>query len=125
MIVDRSNKELLDMIILDREHLNPEVVAEAEEEYKKRNISNDEVVEMLKGYGLNLQTSKEYARDKLSFFGKAFAFALPGLLYIFYIGKIRSNLLSRKANDVRLWTLYGIGFYITMILLVQILLLMD
>src|SRR5204863_8960345 len=116
MLADRTNKELLDMITLDRESLAPAAVAEAEEEFKKRNISNDELVEMLKAYGLVLPKAGEYEKNKLGFFGKAFAFLLPGLLYIFYIGKIRSNIFSRRANDVRLWTTYGIGFDILIIL---------
>jgi hypothetical protein len=125
MLADRSNKELLDMITLDRERLDPKLVADAENEFKKRNIPNDEVVDILKQYGLVLPGSPEYEKNKLSFIGKAFAFLFPGLLYIFYIGKIRSNVLSRKAIDVRLWTLYGIGFYVGIILVIQILLLME
>jgi hypothetical protein len=125
MLADRSNKELLDMIILDKERLGPDQLAAAENEFKKRNISNDEVVEMLKAYGLVLPKSGEYGKEKLGFIGKAFSFLFPGLLYIFYIGKIRSNLFSRRANDVRLWTTYGIGFYVIIILIIQILLLMD
>ena len=125
MLTDRSNKELMDMIILDKERLTPEQLAEAEEEFKKRNISNDEIVEMLKAYGLVLPKSGEYEKEKLGFLGKSFAFLFPGLLYIFYVGKIRSNVFSRRANDVRLWTTYGIGFYIIIILIIQILLLMD
>jgi hypothetical protein len=125
MLADRSNKELMDMIVLDRERLDPATLAEAEKEFQERNISNDEIVEMLKSYGLVLPKSGEYEKNKLGFLGKAFAFIFPGLLYIFYIGKIRSNIFSRRANDVRLWTTYGIGFYIVIILIIQILLLMD
>src|SRR6188768_4178723 len=124
MLTSRSNKELLDMIILDKERLEPGVLAEAEAKFKKRNITNEEIVEMLKTYGLVLPKSGEYEKNKLGFIGKAFAFLLPGLLYIFYVGKIRSNVFSRRANDVRLWTTYGIGFYVVIILIIQILLMM-
>jgi hypothetical protein len=125
MLADRSNKELLDIITLDRERLDPGLVAEAEAEFKKRNISNEEVVELLKQYGLVLPGTPEYAKSKLGFIGKVFAFLFPGLLYIFYMGKIRSNVINRKAMDVRLWTLYGIGFYVAIILIIQILLIMS
>lgn len=109
------------MITFHRERFPAETVLAASVELKSRNLSEDHIVKILNQIAAADQKDETDPREELGFLPKFFSFLLPGLLLFTYGRSLRSKGHYRKALAVKTWTLYGLGFYTLISVLLEIL----
>ena len=111
---EASNEELIKIVTLLRDEYQPEAVATAEAELKKRNLPQGqfEQIRQITEFNKNVEDAK--ASEPLSGIFKVLCFLFPfvGLAAMVFIAMyLKSKGYRKKGNDVAKWTLLGALFY--------------
>jgi hypothetical protein len=121
IMADRSDAELLNILTNQRDDYQPEAIQAAEIEYKKRNLSEDQINIAQKEIEIVNEQVLEKANQKLETIWKAIAFIFPGILLLIFSGTFKADGYDKKAKELIKWTLYGFGFYLGLFILIMIL----
>lgn len=99
----------------------PAALEAAQNEFEKRNLSNQQVISAEKEIE-HEQQLKEYKADQpLNIGFKILTFIFPGIFTLIVGGALNANGQKRKYKDLLRWTFYGIGFYVGLFILINIL----
>ena len=114
-----SDIELLKITSIDKNNYQEAAVLAAERELKKRNISIEKIDTLNKINLINTELTVKKAETPLELPHKLLAFVLPGIHTLILSGYLKGNGYEKKSKDLTTWTLYGFGFYIIIIILLN------
>ena len=117
----RTNSELLKILNEQRNDYQPEAITAAEEEFSKRNLSQVQVTFAKQELETKKQFDEKRANEPLGVGWKILTAIFPGIIQIIFSGTFKADGYDRKAKELVKWTLYGIGAYIALIIILSIL----
>ncbi len=113
----KTNEQLLKIINSPGGDYQAEALEAANAELNSRDLSKA----YLAGASQALQAEQEYkdekANEPLGNIWKVLCFLLPGGIQIGFAANFKANGYNTKAKEIGKWTLYGVGFYIAIMLL--------
>jgi hypothetical protein len=115
LMSQKSDEQLLKIVARPGDY-QPEAFEAAQREITKRNLSMDRI-EVAKSEVIQeekISTAK--AHEPLEGSYKALSFFLPGIIALMLSSALRTNGYERKASDLVRWTVFGFGFYITIVI---------
>ena len=120
VMAGHSDTELIKIVTGPPDNYQPAAFVAAQKEYARRNLSESQIESAETEIKKEEAEKVELANIPLNAGLKTFAFLFPGLIYLIFIGLLRSEGQLRKAKDLGRWTLYGIGFYILLFIAIMI-----
>jgi hypothetical protein len=117
----KSDSQLTAILTSEREQFQPDALAAAEHELKKRNLTVENVKTLTIENAIKSQEEIERAEEPLEPLWKVLAFFIPGLIPLIFSASFKADGYHRKAKGLLKWTGYGFVFYIVFITIVQIL----
>lgn len=113
----RTDAELLEIVGKDRADYTAEAIEAAEAELQKRNLSSEKVELAEKEIKRKEADILEKAQAPLESHWKILMFLAPGILALLIAGTYKADGFDQKYKESWKWTLYGIGFYVSMVIL--------
>jgi hypothetical protein len=116
-----SDAELLKIITTDRGNYQEAAIIAAETELSRRNLSSEQITaaEMFNEQQQKIILVK--ANAPLDAHWKVLTFIFPGVINLIFSGIFKGDGYERKARELVKWTLFGFGFYISLVLLISLL----
>jgi hypothetical protein len=119
VMAGRSNEELLKILMSPLGDYQPAALQAAKEEFEKRGLSAPKV-EIIQNEILEEQSKiKAKAEEPLDTMWKVLSFLMPGMIPLIFSRSFASDGYDRKANEIVNWTVYGLGFYVMVTLLLS------
>ncbi len=117
---EKSDSELIEILKIQRNDYRQEAIEAAEAEFRKRNISEELIVEV-KAKDEEKQAERTgMAEEPLDSFWKVVAFLFPGLLLFMFVKKYEVEGYTRKSKELSRYTIYGFCFYGSLVLLASL-----
>jgi hypothetical protein len=121
IMAKRSDHELIEILSINKDDYQPDAIEAAEREFAKRNLSV-ETVELAKQ---EIEEKHWIIEDKANMplepHWKILTCIFPGFLNIIIGGTFKADGYDRKFSELIRFTLYGLGFYFGLIILIAIL----
>ena len=114
---ERSDAELLLIVSEQRDDYQPEALKAAEEELLKRNLSTEQVLEAEEVNQEKKRIAGLRDNEPLEVYWKILTALFPGIFQLVLAGGFRREGYSRKAKDLKRWTLFGFGLYSALLIL--------
>ena len=115
-----TDVELLEIISHKRNDYQAQALLAAEHELSKRNL----LPEQIQRLNIEIEQTKQVdiarASSPLEPTWRALSFIFPCAIPLIFSGILKSEGYDKKAKELFLWTFYGIGFYIGLIMLLTI-----
>jgi hypothetical protein len=115
----RTNPELLKILNEQRNDYQPEPIIAAEEEFAKRNLTNNEVAAAKSKIETERNFDEKRASEPLDPGMKIACAMFPGVLQIIYSKIYIAEGYDRKARELVRWTIYGFSFYFGLVILMM------
>ena len=116
IMANNSDRELLKIVTVDRDNYQPAAIEAAELELKKRNLSSEFIEQANKHNEAEKQLIEAKANEPLEAVFKGLAFIFPGILMLLFSAGYKASGYDRKSNELATWTFYGLGLYMTIII---------
>jgi hypothetical protein len=118
LMLQKNDEQLLKIVARPGDY-QPEALEAAQRERSKRNLSTDRV-EVAKKVVIQ-EEEILIAKAKLPLEGgyRALAFFLPEIILLMISSPLRTKGYEKKASDLVRWTVFGLGFYIGIIIFFQ------
>jgi hypothetical protein len=116
----RTDKELIQVLTVDKDNYLPEALSAANEEFEKRNLLEEKISSITKDVTQKKEIENRKATEPLDIAIKVTTFFLPLILTLILSAFYKAGGYDRKARDLAVWTLYGFCFYAIIILIVLI-----
>jgi hypothetical protein len=94
----------------------PEALEAAQREISKRNLSTDRLDVAKKAVIQEDEIAVAKANIPLEGGYKALTFFFPGIILLMISSALRTKGYEKKASDLVRWTVFGLGFYIAIII---------
>lgn len=120
-MADRTDEQLLAIITREHMHYVPEALAAAHDELKRRDITVDRIEQIRTEIEKEHHRSEQKASKPLFGLWKVFAFLCPGVVLLLAAAILKVEGFERQYRELKRWTLYGIAFYFSILLLVRFL----
>ena len=117
----RSDAELIEITTKLKDDYQREAVTAALEELKSRDLNAEEVESAKSEIQEKEIINKELAEIPLATIWKFLTFLKPGVIQLFIATRMRGDGKERMADELKKFTLYGFGFYFSLIILILIL----
>ncbi|MEO5562159.1 MAG: hypothetical protein ABIR18_01965 [Chitinophagaceae bacterium] len=115
-----SDTELIKVVTTDREAYQEAALVAAENELSKRNLTFEQIATAKKINEAEKTIRDKKANTPLDSHWKIVAFFFPAIFQLIISGIFKGEGYDRKANELTWWTLYGIGFYILLIIFISV-----
>jgi hypothetical protein len=115
---ERTDEQLVEIVSRKRHEYQPEALLAADEEFRKRHLSADVLEEADLAIAAREAQAKERAEDPLGGIWKGLAFLFPGVIFFLAMLILKADGRERQSRELGRWTLYGIAFYIILIVLI-------
>lgn len=93
----------------------------AKREFERRSLSGAQITSANEEIIQKQEIDEVKANAPLGTFFKVFAFIFPGIILLMFAGTYKADGYDRKAKVLVKYTLYGFGFYIVIIILINVL----
>ncbi|ANE51789.1 hypothetical protein [Flavisolibacter tropicus] len=113
---DAADAELIRIVITNRDEYQEAAIAAAEAELSRRNLSEDKLAKLKNRQQWQNDEKAYKAGIPLELHWKIIAFLIPGFFQLIIAGSFKSGGYDRKANEVGKWTIYGISFYLVILI---------
>lgn len=120
-MIQASDVELLKIVTTDRNNYQEAAIIAAETELSRRNLSSEQITAAEMFNEQQKQNILAKANAPLETHWKVLTFIFPGVINLIFSGTFKGDGYDRKANELVKWTLYGVGFYISLVLLISLL----
>jgi hypothetical protein len=117
----RTDAELFKILNGAPDDYQPIALEAAKREFARRNLSEHEVATAKQEVEQKQAIDETKANMPLDTGYKIVAFILPGIILLMLSGVFKADGYDRKARELVTWTLYGFGFYIGIIVLINVL----
>jgi hypothetical protein len=121
VMTKKADSDLIKILTVERDQFLPEAIIAAEEEFKKRNLTVDQVETVKTELTIEKHRDHKKANEPLDQHWKIFACIFPGFINIVFYGLYKADGYDRKASELGRWTLYGFGIYFGLILVISML----
>lgn len=120
VMTQRTDSDLMEIVTINREEYQPEAMAAAEAELKKRELTIEQIKSAEHDVKIKADFKAEIADRPLGIGWKMITFFIPGIINILIAGTLKAEGYERKWKEAWHWTFYGICFYFGLILLIFI-----
>ena len=117
----RTDADLIKILNGPPDDYQPVALEAAKNEFERRNLSEAQISTAEQEIFQEQAIDETRANAPLSIFPKVFAFIFPGILLLMFAGTYKADGYDRKAKELVKWTLYGMGFYIGLVVLTIVL----
>ena len=114
---ERTDEQLIDIVTRKRDEYQPEALLAADEEFKRRSLTHEVLVEAEQNLAVRSAVTEEKANAPLDVPWKILAFLFPGFVFLLVSLLMRSDGFERRSWELGRWTLYGVAFYVVAILI--------
>jgi hypothetical protein len=111
IMADRTDAELIKILTEQRDDYEKEAVIACEKELESRNLNIDEIEIAKEENKKKTEKVNSKANESLSVGLKILTFLIPIVLVIVFAGVFKADGYDRKAKELSMWTIYGLGFY--------------
>lgn len=118
---EATDAELLNIVTLERDNFQEEAVVAAEVELEKRNLTPEQIHIETTFNEKQQQIRSDKANTPLETHWKILTFLFPGIFQLILSGLFKGSGYDRKANELAKWTLFGVGFYIGLVIILSML----
>src|SRR5476651_2727168 len=115
-----TDAALLVIVNERRGDYGPDAILAAEKELSGRNLSPELLERAVRENELVKETILDKANEPLAPFWRGLAFMFPGVLALMFSGTFKADGYDRKSKELFRATLYGIGFYVILIVVISI-----
>lgn len=116
----RTDAELIKILNSPPDHYQPAALEAAQAEFERRNLSEAEVTIANEEIAQEQAVEEANANKPLGTLPKVVAFLFPGILLVMFAGTYKADGYDRKAKEMIKWTLFGVGFYVSIVVIVII-----
>ncbi|CAN5368900.1 hypothetical protein BH09BAC6_BH09BAC6_29990 [soil metagenome] len=113
----RTDAQLLQILNSAPGDYQPLALEAANSEFNKRNLSNEQLSLAKDEIKQKQELDDAKSNAPLGVIPKIFAFAFPGFLMVLFSGTFKADGYDRKAKEMLKWTLYGVCFYIGLVII--------
>jgi len=114
----RSDAELLEITTKLRDDYQPEALEAAEYELKKRNLSQEQIINAEKEIEIKNNEILNKENAPLQIYWKILTFIFPAILNLVIAGTFKADGYNKRFKDAWKWTFYGFGFYVVVIIII-------
>jgi len=118
---ERTDAELIKIVTGPTDDYQPEALEAARLEYAHRNLTEAQVAVAEQEILHTQAVDEAKANTPLGTIFKILAFIFPGILLLMLSGLFRADGYERKAREMVRWTLYGLAFYVGLVVLIFVL----
>ncbi len=120
VMLKKNNEQLLKIINSPEGDYHAEAIAAAKAALDGRQLSEAYIKGATQAIATEQEIVDEKASEPTSTLWKGLCFLLPGGLQLGFASTFKADGYHRKARETASWTLYGVGFYLGLILLSRI-----
>jgi len=117
----RTDADLIKILTGPPDDYQPVALEAAKREFERRNLSEVQITTAEQEIIQEQEIDEAKANIPLGIFFKIIAFIFPGIILLMFAGIFKSDGYDRKAKELVRWTLYGFGFYVGFIVLINVL----
>lgn len=117
----RTDEALFKIVNGPEDDYQPAAFEAAKKEFAKRNLSIDQLTSIKQEVENDEKINNDKATEPLGSSWKVLTFLFPGIIQIIFSGTFKADGYDRKAKELVRWTIYGIGFYVGLIILLSLL----
>jgi hypothetical protein len=117
----RADADLIKIVNGPQDDYQPAALDAAKREFERRNLSEEQITIVKQEIKQEQEIDEAKANTPLGVIPKIIAFILPGIILLMLSGIFKAEGYDRKAKELVKWTLYGLGFYIGLIVIINIL----
>ena len=117
----RTDEELIQILVIDKENYLPEALVAAEKEFQRRNLQSDQFTSIVEHLSRKKEQDNIRSNEPLFAGIKIATFLFPLFITLILSGYYKAGGYDRKARDMAKWTLYGFCFYFLIVILVIVL----
>ena len=117
----RTDADLIKILNGSPDDYQPSALEAARNEFERRSLSEAEIKAVTQEIIDEREIDESKANTPLGVFWKILAFIFPGIILLMFAGIFKSDGYDRKAKEMVKWTLYGFGFYVGFIVLINVL----
>ena len=115
-----SDAELIKILTADRSDYQEDAIVAAEKELTRRNLPVEQIESVKNDNAVQLKIKEARANAPLDFHWKVLAVIFPGIFQVIISGLLKGDGFDRKAKELTKWTFIGIGFYILLIIFINV-----
>lgn len=112
----KTDAELIRVLTTDKDSYHPDALQAAEGELNNRNLTVEQSATARETHSAIVADEIAKAEEPLGLVDKVLTFIIPFRAFIVSM-TYRADGYDTKADEIRKWSLYGIGFYIALIFL--------
>jgi hypothetical protein len=117
----RADADLIKIVNGPQDDYQPAALDAAKREFERRNLSEEQITIVKQEIKQEQEIDEAKANTPLGVILKIIAFILPGIILLMLSGIFKAEGYDRKAKELVKWTLYGLAFYIGLIVIINIL----
>jgi len=117
---ERSNAELIEIVTILHNDYQPNAVIAAKNELQERNLSPEALQQAEQDIATKNKEAAEKANEPLATYLKVLHLIFPAILSIFQAFPYKGDGYDRKFKESWLWTLYGVGLYLVIFIIIFI-----
>jgi hypothetical protein len=117
VMAQRSDADLVTILNSAPGDYQPAAMKAAKRVFNSRKLSQEQIAIAEQKIEQDQLREEAKANEPLTIGYKIWALVFPGLFLIIFSGTFESYGYTRKAKELRMWTLYGFCFYVGLLLL--------
>jgi hypothetical protein len=117
----RKDIDLIKILNGPPDDYQPVALEAARREFERRSLSDVQITTATQEIIQEQEVDEAKANAPLGAFWKILSFIFPGIILLMLAGIFKADGYKRKSKELVKWTLYGFGFYVGIIVLINVL----
>ena len=116
-MADKTDLELVEICGPSKNEYQESAVEVAQKELDRRQLKEETIKRLKREIRIKRKQEASRIRIPLEIHLKFFCFIIPGLIYLMIKNNLMRNGLDRKLKEAKTLSLYGLGFYMGLLLI--------